>query len=164
MTVWASRPREAAFLLNPGYCAAVLRLASDGYAKQDSAGMPFALAFLVLPTVLHGPTRNELPRSHRTSLAAWLEEHTILRVSAATRIQALVSVTQESILFGANHGLYSVASARITPATRRLKIPSAVRGATSETADVFKRAPWVGAWFAKAGSPATVLALWGVKP
>jgi len=164
MTDWANRPREAAFLLNPAYCAAVLRLAADGYSKQNGGDMPFALAFLILPTVLHAPTRSELPRSHRTSLAAWLEEHTVLRVSAADRIRSLVSVTQESLLFGLKHGFFGLSPAQVRPARRTLKISATIREATPETADVFKRANWVGAWFAKAGSPATVLALWGVKP
>jgi Family of unknown function (DUF6521) len=72
MTPWTERPIELANLLNPAFCGFLIRSAAASYKESKPEGMPFALAFLVLPLVLHVSTRKTLPRSVRTTLISWL--------------------------------------------------------------------------------------------
>src|SRR5215204_450597 len=72
MQPWAARVIEEANLFNPAFCATVLAKAADEFAKKANRPLPFALAFLILPIVLHHGTRSALPGSTVTSLLPWL--------------------------------------------------------------------------------------------
>ena len=56
VNVWSQRPVEEQRLLNPGFCSMLLWHSAIGNRKEspDSGPLPFAKAFLILPTVLHG--------------------------------------------------------------------------------------------------------------
>ena len=56
---------EAANLFNPAFVGAVLLSAIVSYQKKKSAGLPYALAFLILPVVLHAETRASLMDAKR---------------------------------------------------------------------------------------------------
>jgi len=57
MIPWEHRPIEVANLFNPAFCGEVIRRCGAGYSAKLQTGMPYALAFLVLPIVLHPATR-----------------------------------------------------------------------------------------------------------
>jgi Family of unknown function (DUF6521) len=67
---WTGRPREEANLLNPAFCCTALTSSIVGYMGVDAEGMPYPLAFMILPIALHKTTREALPQNTRTSLAA----------------------------------------------------------------------------------------------
>ena len=71
MTLWRERSIEERHLLNPSFCSVVLWYAAAGYVTKRNPAMPLAMSFLVLPFVLHRPTRGSLPRTTATSPAAW---------------------------------------------------------------------------------------------
>jgi hypothetical protein len=97
MTLWALRPQEEANLLNPAFCGLVIALAVDDYVKEVGEGMPFCFAFLVLPIVLHKPTREALPQRTTKALSSWLDENEEYRATFADRALALRNPdTQES--------------------------------------------------------------------
>src|SRR5262249_40092974 len=104
MTPWACRPSEVANLLNPAYCGLLLREAMQGYESETPEGMPFALAFLILPVVLHEPTRLLLPGKTTTSLHAWLQERPNARIGFAERAREMVLHTREALLLLAARG------------------------------------------------------------
>src|SRR5258708_6268367 len=56
MSPWTERPTEVANLLNPAFVGALLRTAVEGYIGEAASGMPFEVAFLVLPFCLHTST------------------------------------------------------------------------------------------------------------
>jgi hypothetical protein len=161
---WLRRPKEEAYLFNPAYCAALVRLAADGYAKVQPEGLPFELAFVILPVLLHEPTRASLPRTRRTSFVAWAETKPLVRVGARDRIAGLVPTTREAVLFGAVHRMFQVRGARVVPCGRQFRVKRSIREATADTSAAFKRAEFLGDWLARAGSSATVFALLGVQP
>lgn len=164
MRAWSERTREEAHLLNPGFLGLVVWSAASGFHEADGAGLPFQLAFLVAPVTLHKGTREALPRSPRTSLAAWLEENPIFRAGLAERALALSPFVREGLLFGAAQDLFALASGRIVPAARSRGLARYLRESSDEVRDCINRAGFVSKWFASAGSPTTVMALWGVKP
>lgn len=161
MTVWGERSLEERALLNPGFCANLLWHAANG---ADGA-LSFEESFLVLPFVLHRETRLALPRSHRTSLAVWLEENPLSRSKVASRAIYLVQFTREALLFGGVHGLIQIDEGKVR-ATVSLKrtIKKVLAESSDEVTDCAKRAYFIGKWFAHTGNSATVLALVGVRP
>ena len=73
MQPWAKRAVEEANLFNPAFCATlVTKAVADFGKKSDDRPLPFALAFLVLPIVMHHGTRQALPSSTVTALLPWL--------------------------------------------------------------------------------------------
>ena len=165
MTAWADRSQEERALLNPGFCANLLWHAASGYASGDNGALSFEESFLVLPFVLHRETRETLPHSSRTSLAVWLDEHPLARGTVASRARLLVPFTKEALTFGGVHGLIRLDGGRLRAvATWKRAVNRALTESSDEVKVCAKRAAFIGKWFAKAGSAATVLALIGVRP
>lgn len=165
MIPWIHRPAEEKALLNPSFCSALLWQAAIGYTTDAEASLPFDLAFLVLPVILHRETREALPKSTTTSLAVWLNENPLVRPRIADRAAKLVTFTKEALLFGGVHGLLDLTSGMVAANKDwKRKINAMQKESTDEVRTCAKRAEFVGRWFAKAGSPGTVMALIGVKP
>ncbi len=61
MDRWEDRPTEVANLLNPAFTGALLRRSLEAYSTEIRSGMPFGLAFLVLPMSLHPGTARRFP-------------------------------------------------------------------------------------------------------
>lgn len=126
--------------------------------------MPFAEAFLVLPAVLHAETRQSLPRTITTSLAAWVGENPVSRAIIADRARPLVPFTKEAILFGSLHGALRISgSGFMAEASWAQRITSEAAD-SDEVQTCLKRSAFVGRWFARTGDVETVLALLGVQP
>lgn len=160
---WDQRPLEIAYLLNPAFCGEILRQCIRSYASEARAGLPYTLAFLVLPIVLHSDSRSAISPRQRQPLHGWLQEHQELRIGFADRTQQLVSITKEAIIF-----LLQVEAATINERAE-LNVTSNKRRTISEQnqgeiADCYRKAEIIGRWFARAGSPATIYAMWGVRP
>lgn len=165
MTPWAERPSEVANLLNPAFCGLLLREAVSGYESATPAGMPFPLAFLVLPVVLHEATRGLLPGTTRTSLHAWLQENPQARVNFAERARELNPWTREALLYLAARGAVRFAEGGVVRAAGKLsRGRTALEEGSAEVKLCLQKAKLVGKWFALAGDTATVFQMWGVRP
>jgi len=165
MISWHERSREERFLLNPSFCASLLWHAAKGYASSDDGYMSFEESFLVLPFVLHRETRDTLPRSTRTSLAVWIQEHPLAPARIAGRAKALVPFTKESLLFGGTHSFVAIDAGRIVPQLEwQSRVTRVIRHSSDEVRFCLRRAEFIGKWFAGVGSSETVLALLGVRP
>lgn len=164
-TVWTERPTEVANLLNPAFTGAALRLAVAGYFGEAKAGMPFELAFLVLPFALHGATRSRLPRAVSTLLHTWLQENRDVVVQFPERTQSLVPFTREAIVFNCQRDVLALDDeGAIHPGEAKLKKVASYKTISNEIKEVLSRAEFVGRWFALSGSPVTILTLLGVRP
>ncbi|MFO0814087.1 MAG: three component ABC system middle component [Gemmatales bacterium] len=165
MKSWPERPTEVGNNFNPAFCGWLLREAVEGYCSVKSEGLPFVLSFLVLPIILHRPTRDLLPRSTATALHPWLREHPEARIGLAERSEQLATITRESILFLSTHGLISITDAADIRAEGKLERGKApILAASEEVKACVSRAKMVGAWFASAGDAVTVYQMWGVRP
>lgn len=159
---WELRPVEVANLLNPAFISVLLRHVALGYQSVIPEGMPFALPFLMLPLVLHKPTRDALPRTTRTTLHSWLVSQPRLQVGYYERTRELVPFVKESMIFGLSSGLLTLTDSGYVVASqgrsRRLPWPTG-----SEPAICRTKAEFVGEWFARAGTVDTVFSLLGVQ-
>lgn len=161
MTGWAERPPEAAALLNPALLAVVSATAAWQYERESEDGMPWPLAFLVAPLVLHRGTREALPRSTRTHLSAWITSNPIIRAGFPQRAQSLTGLVRDGIRFAMAHGALSVTT---DGRMHGLLSPSARPIADGDAAVIVRSAGFVGKWFTRADQPATIFALLGVAP
>lgn len=120
MQAWSSRAVEEANLFNPAFCVTLLARAIDDFSKKTKTPMPFSLAFLVLPIVLHRGTRTSLPASTVTSVLAWVQDNREQLVGFATRVQRLTGITREAVLFGIHHEtLVATANGALATGPRR---------------------------------------------
>lgn len=163
MLTWDDRPVEVANLLNPAFCGEVLRRCIRAYQSQASQRFPYPLLFLVLPILLHGNTRNQISRPQRQSLHAWLHEHPDTKVGFAERARSLVPVTREALAFLLHSGAVEVDDQGSVGSTYYERRSRTVQ-VDGDVADCYAKAEVVGRWFARAGTTATIFAMWGVRP
>lgn len=165
MRPWSDRVREEAYLLNPAFSAANLAAAQSGYESVRGSGMAFPLMFMILPIVLHTPTRETLPTSIRTTMPAWLQDHAEARILFLERVRSLLPHTREALHFGLHHGLLTVDDETgIRAAPTAAGIDKMLRSTTGEVHECALKARFLGRWFGSTGSPATAMALWGIRP
>jgi hypothetical protein len=165
MNDWMKRPTEVAYNLNPAFCGWLLREAAEGYAEVKPAGMPFALAFLVLPVVLHRTTRVALPRSTVTALHAWLRDNPEAHLGFAARARQLVPFAREGVIIAGSLGLMVFTDAGTLVSAGKLgKGKAALLARSAQVKSCVGKAKMVGKWFAEAGEPQTVFHMWDVSP
>lgn len=165
MKPWNERPKEEAYLLNPPFCCLLVTASVIGYASIENKGLPFSLPFMIIPIVLHKPTREALPRNITTSLTAWLEENQNAKILYSKRVTSLLPYVREAILFGASHNWLKFENGGvITTSKTASDIKKFIDRATDEVKECIRRSNFVGRWFANAGSVETIMALWGVRP
>ena len=151
---------DARALFNPAFVAALIGRAADGHRSEREIPLPVPLGYLIAPLVLHTPTREALPRVN-ARLAKWADDHQLARAELRSRAPQLIGVTRHALRFGLRHDLILLVPAGIEPgpALARLRAPTG-----ADAADCWKKARLLGRWLPRAGPPATVLALFGVRP
>ncbi|MEU3628983.1 three component ABC system middle component, partial [Amycolatopsis coloradensis] len=108
MTAWSDRPPVLGAMLNPGLVAASLAAAADGYRKSSDRALPWALAFILVPLVLHRGTRQALPSTTTTHLASWTSRNPVIRAGFPARAQGLVEPVKEGLRFGLTYNVLTV--------------------------------------------------------
>jgi len=163
MRPWSKRPTEIAHLLNPAFCSILLREAIMGYEQEAGAGTPYTLSFLILPVVLHKPTRDLLPKTIATKLHSWIQENQNTRIGFADRVRWTIPYTKEALCYASKADLIRISDDGLLASNmKRLKKLSWPK--TSESSLCVGKARFVGRWFSLAGDTATILAMWGVRP
>jgi len=160
MPEWADRSPVAAAMLNPALISAILAAAADDYRKESGRGMPWELAFIVSPLVLHRGTREGLPSSIRTHLATWVSANAALHAGFPARARTLSAPIKEGLRFGLTHHVLTLEE---TVLRGQLKRP---RGFVTpgELRDLLRSARLAGRWLSKVEATSTVFALFGVTP
>src|SRR4051812_5258049 len=97
---WHERPRDEANLFNPVFLALLIGRVATGHREKLGRGVPWPLAFLALPVVLHKRTRDQLPPNVNTSMAAWTRRHPLLTAAVGSHAQALRPLISDGLLFG----------------------------------------------------------------
>jgi len=165
MKPWSERTREEARLLNPAFCCVTITSACAGYSESSNQSLPFALAFIVLPIILHKHTRESLPRTSRTSIPAWLQEHAEARLRFHERLMALQPHTREAMRYGLAFDWIAMGDSGVI----RCVVPDAlinraVRSLDGDARDCVSRARFLGKWLGTTASTETTMALWGIRP
>lgn len=155
MTAWVDRSPVLAAYLNPALAAMILCEAAQGH-QRDHDPMIWPLAYVVLPFVLHRPTRNALPANTRTHLSTWLSREPILRAGFPYRAVSLSPITSEGLRFGVRHRMLRLEGGYIyNLLNRKMEVDPALT-------QLLSAARLVGRWLAKSKEPCTVFALLGV--
>lgn len=162
MLTWERRPVEVANLLNPAFCSLLLRGAIDTFQAENDEGMAYPLSFVLLPLVLHKPTRQTLPRTTRTRLHVWLQEKPEVRIGFIDRIRQLVPYTREALIFGMQSQFITIdENGNLIPVRKRVK--NLPWPNDSESSICYKQAQFVGRWLAQAGSTSTIFTTLGIR-
>lgn len=165
MSRWSERPSEERALLNPSFCGCLLWQAATGYRSACSEWLPFDLAFLVLPMVLHRTTRDALPGTVRTSLAVWIDDNPQARSCVADRAPMLVPFAKDAMMLGGRYGLLQFPATRVAAnAEWKKQINADLKDSTDEVRTCMKRAEFVGRWLGSSGSSSTIMAFFGIQP
>jgi Family of unknown function (DUF6521) len=162
MKVWQDRPSEVANLFNPAFSATLLGYASRGFAGERSAGLPWVLSFLVVPLILHKPTREVGPKTKVTKFQTWVEKNPTILIGFAERARHMVPHVREGIMFGVSSGLLLWKEDATLSAGSALPEKD-VRVDSEEVKDCFRKAKTLGSILANAGTEHTVFALLGVR-
>jgi len=167
MKTWDERPLEVAHLFNPAFCAAVLGYAARGFTAELATGLPWLLTFVILPIILHKPTRGVSPKTKSTKFHTWIENNPAIRIGFAERASNMVPHVREAIIFGisvrmlvcdVNGTLFP--GPAIPPGSA---IPKGVVGDSEEVLECLRRARVLGGVLARAGADHTVWAMLGVQ-
>lgn len=164
MRRWAERVNEERYLFNPAFGAMLIAETVNDYQKKTSTPLPFAVAFLVLPIVLHEITRNALPKSTLTALLPWIQENRDQIVGFAERVQNLREISREAILFGLQNDILSLTETGGLAVGNSRKSVTTARTPlfTDEVRGCVDRSGFIGRWFAAAGTTANIYSAWGV--
>lgn len=161
---WDSRPIEIANLLNPAFCALLLRDAAKAYHDYEKTGMPYILAFLLLPIALHQRTCDAVPHQPTITFGQWIERNAEVTFGFADRTRTLNPLTKEAIIFGLQHGILDINTAgEIVPSSVSLEHPSSW-DSDSVPSRCAMCAKNIGRWFAEVGDASTICRLLGVRP
>lgn len=154
---------EASALFNPAFCAVVLYRACAGFTSKADVPMPLTLAYVVLPSALHRPTREALPRTSAASMVAWLRDNPLLLVNLPGRVRAFRDLTSEAIVFGLTHGMLVTDDGSLRGAALRRRPRTLLP--TVDWESCMRTAEFLGKWIASSGNDeATTLAQWGLRP
>jgi hypothetical protein len=100
---WRQRAPDVANLFNPAFCAALINRVAAGYSATLSPGLPFPLAFVALPVLLHPESADALPSTARTNFHGWLLENPQVLIGFPERARAMTPLVREAISFGLNN-------------------------------------------------------------
>jgi hypothetical protein len=98
-------------------------------------------------------------------MVMWLQENSIARVMFYERLVSLKPHTREALHFGLLSDWFLLVDGGLVQTTKtEREINKATQMLADEARECILRARFVGKWFALAGTPQTVMALWGIQP
>lgn len=155
---------EEVALFNPAFLARLVRATVVDYVRAAAPSMPVPLAFLVVPLVLHKPTREDLPTHASSQMQRWIREHPRHLAQLNARVLAMRPFTGLAVRFGVQHGVLTSAQGRIGSGTVKRRQRGHGELESAEVDSCLHAASFSGRWFARQPDTATLLALWGLRP
>lgn len=150
--------------LNPAFCGALLMSAIKAYQGEKESRLPLLLAYLVLPIVLHGPSRAIMPRDKRTHFHLWITRYPQIRVGLPERCRALLPFTSDGIEYLLHHRIISFKGTAILTCETVAKPEQKLTSASEDTKLCFKAARLIGNWFGASYSVSRIYFMLGVRP
>jgi hypothetical protein len=124
----------------------------------------FALSFVILPIVLHKPTREQLPGNASAAFAGWVADRGPILAELPDRVLRLVPVTREALLFLIQHKVMSLDAGGLSPGVKTISRSARPLQVTDDVADARSAASLLGRWFASQASAASIMQGLGVSP
>ena len=154
---------EASALFNPAFCAVLLHRACAAFSSQAGAPMPLTFAYLILPSALHLPTREALPKTSAASMATWLREHPLVLSELPARVRAFRDFTSQAIIYGLSRHVLVATDGRLSALSLQRR-PRTLRP-TQDWEACMRASEFLGRWIGGSGSDEpTTLAQWGLRP
>jgi hypothetical protein len=160
MLSWQDRPLEVANLLNPAFCGRLLYHSIKSHEETSGCSLPYALAFLPIPLVLHRATRSKIS-GHNQQLHVWVNKYPDIKIGLGDRARNTVPFTREALMFMIQLGHIRVGDQGALSTGHGLKRNS---DSDAEIRNCLKAAEVVGKWLARAGQPSATFAMLGLKP
>lgn len=92
----ASDPEVALF--NDAYMAVLIALAARSYGERaNGRPMPWMLAFIVIPLIVHRAVREQLPGSTAARFSKWIASQPLLHAGFPERAQALTPYVRRGL-------------------------------------------------------------------
>jgi hypothetical protein len=157
MSDYLLRPRVESNLLNPALIGLAVAHAAGGYVADRSRPMPWPVAFLIPPLVLHRPTRSALPADARTHFATWVSKQPALVAGFPRRAAVMMEPTREGLRMVLRTGRIELRSG----AVRAVGLANPPPG---ELGQLLRASRLVGRLLARLDQPSTAFALLGVSP
>lgn len=93
------RAPEAVALFNEAFTSELIVNAAWAKEQDSGTGLSWPASFVILPLVLHPPTRESLPRSPNVTLAAWAVRNPAFSQGIDIRVATLAPSTRRAIRF-----------------------------------------------------------------
>ncbi|MDN3275148.1 DUF6521 family protein [Frankia sp. RB7] len=161
---WSQRPSEEARNFNPAYCAELIARVVSEYFRMRQQSFGLALSFVVLPIVLHKPTREQLPGNSSASFASWIADRGPFLVEFPDRTLRLRPVTREALLFAIQNKVLQVNEGGLAPGNSPISRTARPAKVTDDVAEARSAASLLGRWFAAQANSTIVLQSFGVSP
>jgi hypothetical protein len=157
----STRPVEITNNLNPAFCGEIIRRCLYKYQTMTKKHLPVTLSYLILPIVLHKDTREAIGNT-RKEMHPWLQENPQVKVDFAKRVKGFEQITNETLIFLTQDLSIQMYTGSIEILHFRPK-PITIFS-SEEVKDCMRKAERVGQWFARAGDPASIYIMWGIRP
>ena len=164
MKSWELRQPEAANLFNPAFVGLLIYKAALKYREAAGKCLPYSLAFLIPPIVLHPQTVKTIRLGQGASFQKWANENQPTKIGFAARARNLVPHIRESLLFLVRSGVISILEDASLSPNAPVRLIRRKHKFSETDALTIKHAETLGRWFAEGGTSATIYATLGVKP
>lgn len=159
---WDERSPIPAAMFNPALISASVATAANQYEEISGFPMPWMLAYLVCPLVLHTPTREALPKSVSTNLSKWAGDNPVVVAGFPKLAEQLSPYVREGIRWGLREGTIEVSSSgTFSSELQSLIVP---KNAPGDLPVIYRSSGLVGRVFGRTGSAATIFEALRVRP
>ena len=155
---------EEVALFNAAFLSRLLHSSVRSFDPAGARGMPVALAFLLLPLVLHKPTRDDLPSNAASQMQTWIRDHPRHVSQLEGHVLGMRPFVSMAVRFGLRHGVLTSEGGSLGAGTLRRRTAALGKDETPEIVHCVQVASFLGRWFARQPDAATLLAIWGLKP
>jgi len=161
---WAERAPEEARIFNPAFCGELIGHTVHEYHRTREEALGMVTTYLVLPLILHGPTREALPLRADKVFAGWVAENSALLAELPGRVRRLRPVSREALLFALRHRRLALEGGGLLPGSGPVRRGARLAASTDEVNAATKAAGLLGRWFAGQSTETAVLQGMGVTP
>ncbi len=155
---------ETLRLLNPAFLATVIGHAAAGYVEHRDQGLPFVMAFIIPPLVLHKDTRIVLPKMITSKLPDWAHKNSAELAFLPDHTRELQAAVRSAILVGTHFDIISFddkarmrAGSQFNPKSAQKELKQ-----SDEVEEIMKKSQFMGRWLSVSGNQPTVLSILGI--
>ncbi len=149
---------EVKRLFNPAFCSIILWKFLKDYGAYSSETPPRSISlltsYLVLPIVLHRDIQRMIV-SHNNSygLHRFVRGHPETLIDLPDRVRGFVGITNQTIIFGSNHGSILLDSTGQITSTATYSSARLKRALEGDEMVAFRAAGRLASWFAQVSEP-----------